>query len=140
MCTTMCNCSDQAQVCVMFNEHHVSVSIHVAHVRIYRIHVHVHEHLIRHTYAIRMGRICFRALIKNVNMGTLQDKNKTYMYNNTSLHTYCMCNNAIHVKLLSRRTLQIERGHSTFLGVQTHCNVRYSFHRLWFTVLISSLT
>jgi hypothetical protein len=71
----------------MFNEHHVSVSIHVAHVRIYRIHVHVHEHLIRHTYAIRTGRIYFRALVMNVNMGTLQDKNKTYMYNNTSLHT-----------------------------------------------------
>ena len=70
----------------MFNEqllNHGSVSIHVAHVY---IHVHVHENLIRHTYAIRTGRIYFRALVMNVNMGTLQDKNKTYMYNNTSLH------------------------------------------------------
>ena len=129
MCTTMCNCSDQAQVFVMFNEpllNRVCVSIHVAHV-----YIHVRENLIRHTYAIRTGRIYFRALIMNVNMGTLQDKKKTYMYNNTSLHMYCMCNNAIHVKLMSGMTLQIERGHSTFLGVQTQCDFHYSFNNIF---------
>ena len=72
----------------MFTEqlvNHGSVSIHVAHVHVY---IHVHENLLRHTYALRLGRMYFRALVMNVNMGTLQDTNKTYMYMCTTLHHY----------------------------------------------------